>query len=215
MSPVAGPRRQALGVALVLAVVGAGASPPPSQRELLDLVWRGVQQAQERHASGCGTLTEKRVSPLLVRPLVMHGTFCAAGVDRFRVEYAGPEPVRITYNRGVLNVSTGRRTEVLDVGNAVRRTQRYFAGPRATENLEHDFSISVAETSDGYALQLLPVSGRIAGRVKRVGVVLGKADFLPRRIEIEGRSGVDSTFEIQLNRLDAPVDERQFEVYRP
>jgi hypothetical protein len=204
-----------------LALVRAGASEPasraPASRELLDSVWRGVQQAQERHVSGCGTLTETRVSPLLVRPLVMNGTFCAAGLDRFRVEYAGPQPARVIYNGGVLNVSTdgGRRTEALDVGSAVRRAQGYFAGPHAPENLERDFSIAVAETGDRYTLQLVPLSGRIARRVKRVAVELGKADFLPRRIEIEGKSGVSSTFEIRIEKLDAPFDEGLFRVYRP
>lgn len=174
-------------------------------------------QAQERHASGCGTLTEKRVSPLLVRPLVMHGTFCAAGFDLFRVEYKGPEPARIIYNRGALNVSTdgGKRTEAFDVSRAVQRAQRYFAGPHAHENLERDFRVTVAETGDHYALLLIPVSGRIAGRVKRVAVELGKLDFLPRRIEIDGRSGVNSIFEIQIERLDAPLEKDLFEVYRP
>jgi len=210
-----------LGVALPSALVGAGASEPasrtPASRERLDSVWRGVQQAQERHVSGCGTLTETRVSPLLVRPLVLKGTFCAAGLDRFRVEYAGPEPVRVVYNRGALNVSTdhGRRTEALDVGGAVRRAQGYFSGPGAPENLERDFSITVVEMGDRYTLQLLPLSGRIARRVNRMAVELGKADFLPRRIEIEGRSGVNSTFDIRIEKLDAPVDEGMFEVYRP
>jgi hypothetical protein len=59
------------------------------------------------------------------------------------------------------------------------------------------------------------VSGRIAGRVKRVAVELGKLDFLPRRIEIDGRSGVNSIFEIQIERLDAPLEKDLFEVYRP
>jgi hypothetical protein len=176
-----------------------------------------VGQAQERHASGCGTLTEKRVSPLLARPLVLHGSFCAAGVDLFRVEYAGPAPARVIYNRGALNVSTdgGKRTEVFDVGRSVQRAQRYFAGPHATENLERDFSITVSETGDRYALLLLPVSGRIAQRVKRVAVELGKLDFLPRRIEIDGKSGVNSIFEIQVERLDTPPEKGLFDVYRP
>lgn len=210
-----------LAVALSLASAATGASEPPARtpasRALLDSVWRGVQQAQQRHVSGCGTLTETRVSPLLVRPLVMSGTFCAAGLDRFRVVYAGPDGARVTYNRGVLNVSAdgGRRTEVLDVGGAVRRAQGYFAGPRAAENLERDFSIAVVEAGDRYALELVPVSGRIARRVKRVAVELGQADFLPRRIEIEGRSGVSSTFEIQVEKLDAPLDDSLFKVYRP
>jgi hypothetical protein len=192
-------------------------SRPPASRELLDSVWRGVRQAQERHQSGCGTLTETRVSPLLVRPLVLKGTFCAAGLDRFRIEYAGPEPARVVYNDGVLNVSTdgGRRTEAFDVRGAVGRAQGYFAGPRAPQNLERDFSIAVAEKGDRYTLQLLPVSGRIARRVKRVAVELGKADFLPRRIEVEGKSGVNSSFDIRVEKLDAPLDAGQFEVYRP
>jgi len=214
-------RRTALAVAVSLALVGAGPSgpsgpsgPAPASPELRELIWRGVARA---HVSGCGTLTEKRVSPLLVRPLVLHGTFCAAGVDRFRVEYAGPEPTRVIYNRGALNLSTdgGKRTEAFDVGHAVRRAQGYFAGPHATENLEHDFSITASETGDRYSLLLLPVSGRIARRVKRVAVELGKLDFLPRRIEIDGKSGVKSIFEIQIEKLDAPVDEGLFRVYRP
>jgi hypothetical protein len=214
-------RRTALTAALSLALIGVGPSgpsgPAPASRELLDLIWRGVDEAQERHVSGCGTLTEKRVSPLLVRPLVMHGTFCAAGIDLFRVEYAGPEPARIIYNRGALNVSTdgGKRTEAFDVSRAVQRAQRYFAGPHAPENLERDFSITVAKTGDRYALLLLPVSGRIARRVKRVAVELGKLDFLPRRLEIDGKNGVNSIFEIQIERLDAPLDEGLFQVYRP
>jgi hypothetical protein len=210
-----------LTVALSSALAGTGASEPPTRtptsRALLDSVWRGVQQAQQRHASGCGMLTETRVSPLLVRPLVANATFCAAGLDRFRVEYAGPDGARVIYNRGVLNVSTdgGRRTEVIDVGGAVRRAQGYFSGPHASENLERDFSITVAEAGDRFALELVPVSGRIARRVKRVVVELGKADFLPRRLQIEGRSGVSSTYEIRIEKLDTPLDEGLFKVYRP
>jgi hypothetical protein len=207
-----------LSALLPLALVGLG--PPassrsaPSSRELLDRIWRGVQ---ERHESGCWKLTETRVSPLLVRPLVMHGNFCAAGLDRFRVDYEGPKAARVVYNRGVLNVSTdgGKHTEVFNVSHAVQRAQRYFSGPRSSVNLEHDFSITATETSDRYVLLLLPVSGRIAGRVKRVAIELGKVDFLPRRIEIDGKSGVDSIFETRIEKLDSPLDESLFEVYRP
>jgi len=214
-------RGTALTAVFSLALIGVGPPGPsdaaPPSRALLDLIWRGVGQAQGRHASRCGTLTETRVSPLLVRPLVLHGTFCAAGVDLFRVEYAGPQPARVIYNSGALNFSTdgGKRTQAFDVSRAVQRTQRYFAGPHASENLERDFSITVADTGDRYALLLLPVSGRMARRVKRVAVELGKLDFLPRRIEIDGKSGVSSTFEIQFERLDAPLDEGRFRVHRP
>ena len=98
---------------------------------------------------------------------------------------------------------------MLDVGSAVRRAQRYFAGPRASENLERDFSITGRpRRATATRLQLLPVSGRIAGRVRSVAVELGKDDFLPRRIEIEGKSGVDSTFEIRVETASTtPLDE--------
>lgn len=213
--------RSALSAALSLALVGLGSSgsssPAAASRELLDRVWQGVKQAEQAQKTGCGTLTETRVSPLLARPLVLHGSFCAAGIDRFQVEYQGPGAARVAYNRGTLNVSTdgGKRTEALDVSGAVKRAQRYFAGPGAALNLERDFSISVAEKHDRYALLLLPVSGQIARRVKRVAVELGKLDFLPRRIEIDGKSGVNSVFEIEIERLNETLDESLFRVYRP
>jgi hypothetical protein len=211
----------ALSAVLSLALLGVGRSgspnPAAASPELIDRVWQGVRQAEQVQRTGCGTLAETRVSPLLARPLVLRGRFCAAGVERFLVEYGRPEATRVVYNGGTLNVSTdgGKRTEVLDVSGAVRRAQRYFSGPGSSGNLERDFKVTVAEKDDRYALVLLPVSGRIAGRVKRVAVELGKRDFLPRRIEIDGKSGVDSVFEIEIDRLNEPLDERVFRVIRP
>ncbi len=192
-------------------------SPPQASREVLDRLWRGVDQAQTQHANGCGTLTETRTSPLLVRPLVMRGTFCAAGNDRFFLEYAAPNPIRVVYNDGALNVSTdgGKHTDAFDVGASVKRAQTYFSGPRARQNLERDFSIRVTESPGRYTLLLVPVSGRIARRVKRVLVELGTDDFLPRRIEIDGKSGVNSAFDIRIERLDVALDASVFHVYRP
>jgi hypothetical protein len=191
----------------------AKSDTPPDP--LLERIWRGVGEAEKHHENGCGTLTETRLSLLLKRPLVREGTFCAAGLDRFSVAFERPERARVVYNRGILNATSGSRTEVLDVGGAVNRAQHYFSGPHASENLEHDFRITASQTSDRFALVLLPVSGRIAARVKRVAVELGKDDFLPRRIEVEGRNGVDSIFEIRVERLDTALDHGVFEVYRP
>jgi hypothetical protein len=191
-----------------------GARPAP--RAILDRVWQGVEDAQRRHSAGCGTLTETRTSPLLTRPLTLHATFCAAGIDRFRLEYVGTEAVLIIYNDGALNVSTdgGRHTEAFDVGRSVPRAQSYFSGPSAFRNLERDFSIEVEEANDHYVLRLVPISGRIARRVARLMVELGKNDFLPSRIEIEGKSGVTSAFDIRVDTLDAAPDPSRFKVYR-
>jgi outer membrane lipoprotein-sorting protein len=198
------------------AAPGAQLASVPASPALFDRVWKGASQAQTRHTSGCGTLTETRTSPLLTRPLVMRGTFCVGGPDRFRLEYAEPNPILVIYNDGALNVSTdgGKRTDAFDVGEAVKRAQGYFSGPRALQNLEHDFAIDVTETNDSYALELSPVAGRFARRLTRVIVGLGKNDFLPRRIVISGKSGVTSTFDVRVETLDGVVDPSRFRAYR-
>lgn len=191
-------------------------SAQPAPRAILGRIRQGVEDAQRRHSAGCGALTETRTSPLLTRPLTLQGTFCAAGIDRFRLEYAGADAVLIIYNDGALNLSTdgGQHTEAFDVGRSVKRAQSYFSGPDAFQNLERDFSIEVQDARDRYVLRLVPTSGRIARRVTRVMVELGKSDFLPSRIEIEGKSGVTSTFDIRVDILDAAPDPSRFKVYR-
>jgi len=211
------------GAAVALAVAGPSWAAPgqqpgaaPASRALFDQVWKGAAEAQTRHATACGTLTETRRSPLLARPLVLQGTFCVGGPDKFRLEYAEPNPFLVIYNNGALNVSTdgGKRTDAFDVGDAVTRAQGYFSGPRALQNLERDFAINVTETADGYALELSPVAGRFARRLTRVVVGLGKGGFLPRRIVISGKSGVTSTFDIRIDTLDLRVDPSLFRAYR-
>jgi len=198
------------------AAPGAQLASGPAYPTLFDRLWKGAALAQTRHTSGCGTLTETRTSPLLARPLVMRGTFCVGGTDKFRLEYAEPNPILVIYNDGALNVSTdgGIRTDAFDVGEAVKRAQGYFSGPRALQNLEHDFAIGVTETDDSYALELSPVAGRFARRLNRVTIGLGKNDFLPRRIVISGKSGVTSTFDVRVETLDGVVDVSLFRAYR-
>src|ERR1035438_3125612 len=72
--------------------------------DLMTTVWNGVQRAQKEFTSGCGKIVETRTSLLLARPMVFRGKFCAAGMDRFALEYTEPEPVRILFNKDYLNV---------------------------------------------------------------------------------------------------------------
>jgi hypothetical protein len=200
----------------VRATPGQQAGAAPASRALFARVWQGAADAQTRHTTACGRLTETRRSPLLARPLVLQGTFCVGGPDTFRLEYAEPNPVLVIYNDGALNVSTdgGKQTDAFDVGDAVRRAQGYFSGPRALQNLERDFAIDVAEAAGEYALTFSPLAGRFARRLTRVVVGLGKADFLPRRIVIDGKSGVVSTYDIRIDALDRRVDPSLFRAYR-
>ncbi|MGO9167483.1 MAG: hypothetical protein ACLP56_11480 [Candidatus Sulfotelmatobacter sp.] len=66
--------------------------------DLLNRIWDGVQQAQRKYTSGCGTITETRTSILMVKPMVLRGKFCAEGTARFALEYFEPAPLRIRFN---------------------------------------------------------------------------------------------------------------------
>src|ERR1019366_2160310 len=114
--------------------------------DLMTTVWNGVQRAQTEFTSGCGKIVETRTSLLLARPMVFRGKFCAAGMDRFALEYTEPEPVRLLFNKDYLNVTTdgGRKTEAMDVGGNVRRTQAYFSRDNSLGNLKKNFEIAVS-----------------------------------------------------------------------
>src|SRR3954452_12720220 len=110
---------------LIGSILAVSASAATSGDTLLARIWEGVQTAQKKYTSGCGTITETRSSALLLKPRVFRGKFCADGTDRFSLEYSEPEHLSIKFNQDYLNVSTGggKQTEVLQVGQYVRRTQ--------------------------------------------------------------------------------------------
>ncbi len=206
-----------LFAAIMAATVAASGQVAPSSRDLLDRIWKRVAEVQRRETTACGTIVETRTSPLFTRPQVARGTFCVAGTDRFRLDYTQPTPVRILYNRGILNLSAdgGAHTEAMDIADAVSRTQKYFSGPESAATLERDFKIEVSETPDRFVMRLTSVAGPIAKRASRIGVELGKADAFPRQISIEGRNRVTSVFDITVDRTDITLKASIFEVYDP
>src|SRR5689334_11988584 len=138
----------------ILAVFASAATPDDA---LIDRIWQGVQAAQQKYTSGCGSITETRTSPLLVKPRVFRGKFCADGTERFSLEYFEPEHVSIKFNKDYLNVSTGpggKHTEVLEVGHNVRKTQAYFSKENSLGNLKKEFVIAAREEGAVYELKL-------------------------------------------------------------
>jgi hypothetical protein len=186
---------------------------------LLQKIWDGVQAAQRKYTATCGTLSETRTSALLARPLIFHGKYCAEGMNKFSLEYAGPDAVRLRYNDGYLNVTTtdggAKTTEVLEVGQQVRRTQAYFSRENSIQNLERTFTISLHEDSKVYEMRLVPRSSRFASRVNYVVVKLLKDSFLLSSLEVDGKSGVHSVYQIQATDLNPKIDEEMFHVYKP
>ena len=181
---------------------------PRNNDDLLAKIWAGIQDAQARYSTGCGTVTETRTSSLLKVPLVFHGKFCASRMDKFRLEYSDPEPVLLIYNGDYLNVTTGKEgktTEILKIGDHVRKTQAYFSRENSIRNLKENFTITVTESPGAYDMKFVPRSQRFKQRINYLEVTLGRTNFLLRALEIDGKSGVNSRFDI---RIDALMTER-------
>jgi hypothetical protein len=197
----------------------ASSGPSPEKSDQLVLrIWNGVQEAQKKYSTGCGVITETRTSKLLAKPLVFRGKFCVAGMTKFALEYSEPEPIRVRFNEDYVNFSTGpgaTATQVIRVGQHVRKTQAYFSRDKSIENLKQNFVITAREDGKVYEMKLVPRSERFKTRVNHVIVRLGKDDFLLRSLEIDGTSGVKSVFTIQITALNLKIAEDTFKVYRP
>jgi outer membrane lipoprotein-sorting protein len=183
--------------------------------DLLTRIWDGVQQAQKKYTSWCGTITETRTSSLMARPMVLRGKFCAEGTTRFALEYSEPAPVRIRYNENYLNVTTGGNTEVLEVGGNVRRAQSYFSRENSIANLKKNFTITVQEETADFEMKLVPRTDAFRRRLNYLVVKLDKQNFLLRSLEVDGTSGVNSVFVIDVNSLNPKIPAETFEVYKP
>ena len=202
----------------LLALLTSGISPVQlagQSDDLLNRIWDGVQQSQKKYTSSCGTIVETRTSALMVKPLVLHGKFCAEGTKRFALEYFEPSKIRIRFNEDYLNVTTGDRTEVMDVGSNVRRTQSYFSRESSIGNLKKNFTISVEEAGPEFEMKLVPRTDNFRRRLNYIVVKLDKQDFLLRSLEVDGKSGVKSVFVINVTSLNPKIPAETFEVYKP
>jgi len=183
--------------------------------DLLSRVLEGVQQAQKNYTSSCGTITETRTSSLMVKPLVLRGKFCAEGTTRFALDYFEPSSTRIRFNENYLNVTTGGKTEVMDIGRSVRRAQSYFGRENSIGNLKKNFTITVQQDGRDYQMKLVPRSDTFRRRLNYLVVKLDKRDFSLRSLEVDGKSGVNSVFVIDASSVNPKIPADTFEVYKP
>jgi outer membrane lipoprotein-sorting protein len=152
---------------------------------------------------------------LMLKPMVLRGKFCAEGTTRFALEYSEPSKVRIRYNDNYLNLTTGDKTEVMEVGSSVRRAQSYFSRENSIENLKKNFIITVREESGDYEMKLVPRTDNFRRKLNYLVVKLDKRDFLLRSLEVNGKSGVDSVFAVDVSSLNPKIPADTFEVYKP
>ena len=183
--------------------------------DLLNRVWDGIQQAQKKYTSMCGTITETRTSKLMVKPLVLRGKFCAEGTTRFSLDYFEPSTTRIRFNENYVNVTTGGNTEVMEIGKSVRRAQSYFGRENSLENLKKNFTITVHEDSRNYEMKLVPRTDTFRRGLNYLVVKVDKLDFMLRSLEVDGKSDVNSVFVIDASSMNPTIPPDMFEVYKP
>ena len=183
--------------------------------DLLNRVWDGIQQAQKNYKSMCGTITETRNSSLMVKPLVLRGKFCAEGTTKFALDYFEPSSMRIRLNDNYVNVTAGGNTEVTEIGKSVRRAQSYFGGENSLGNLKKNFTVTVQEDGRNYEMKLVPRTNTFRDRLNSMVVKLDKKDFMLRSLEVDGKSGVNSVFAIDVNSMNPKIPAEMFEVYKP
>jgi outer membrane lipoprotein-sorting protein len=183
--------------------------------DLLSKVWDGIQQAQKKYTSMCGTITETRTSNLMVKPLVLRGKFCAEGTTKFTLDYLEPSTMRIRFNENYLNVTTDGNTEVQEIGKNVRRALSYFGGENSLGNAKKNFTITVQEDSRDYQMKLVPRTDTFRSRLNYMAVKLDKQDFMLRSLEVDGKSGVNSVFAIDVNSMNPKIPADMFKVDKP
>ena len=189
---------------------------PAQSDDLLMRIWNGVQQAQTKFTTGCGSVVETRTSRLMVKPMVLRGKFCADGMTRFSLEYFAPNALRIRFDTDYLNVISGDgETQVLDIGSGVRHAQSSFSRENSIEGLKKNFTITAVENSREYEMKFVPRTEAFRRRLNYLVVKLDKHDFLPRSLEVDGKSGVNSVFRIDFSSLNAKLPAETFEVSKP
>ena len=204
--------------ALLGCLIFPGVLPAQSaveSNDLLNRVWDGIQQAQKKYTSNCGTITETRTSSLMVKPMVLRGKFCAEGTTRFSLDYFEPTSMRIRLNDDYLNVTTAGNTEVTEIGKKVRRAQSYFGGENSLANVKKNFTITVQEDSRDYQMKLVPRTDMFRSRLNYMVVKLDKQNFWPHSLEVDGKSGVNSVFVIDVNSMNPKIPPEMFEIYKP
>jgi len=182
--------------------------------DLLTRIWAGEQQAQAKITNACGNMTETRTSPLMTKPMVLHGRFCTEGTDRFMLDYAAPNSTRIRLNGSYLNITAGGKTEVRNIDRDIHHAESSFAGENSLDGLEKNFDITAQDTGRDYEMKLVPRAQNLRRTLNYLVVKINKQDFLPRSLEIDGKSGVNSIFIFDVTSTNTRLPEDTFEVIK-
>lgn len=193
--------------ALLLAPVAAHAQADI----LLDRIWAGVQQMQNNTHTMCGNITETRTSNLMAKPMILHGHFCSEGTLRFALDYIPPHAISVRFDTDTLTVTTSSGTESMPIGASVRRAQSSFSRANSITGLKKNFEITATENPNDYQLRFVPHAEGFRKRINYLVVKLDKQTFLPHSLEVDGKSGVNSVYAVDVTSTNQKLPSGTFQ----
>jgi outer membrane lipoprotein-sorting protein len=156
----------------------AGAVAAASAESFDQLYERG-QHANAAIRTLTARFTETTTSSLLVRPLVASGTLAVERPARVVLHYSQPESRVVLIDNNKMTVSWPTY-QVIDVGSAVGRVQRYFVDGSAAD-LRRQFDIDDRQAGDKtglYRVVMVPKQKRIRDALSQLELTVDRQTFL-------------------------------------
>ena len=98
------------------------------------------------------------------------------------------------------------------MGPDVRHAQSSYSGANSLETLKNDFTVTAQENSHDFEMKLVPRTQALHRKLNYLVVKLDKRDFLPRSLEVDSKSGVNSVFTFDITSVGTKLPEDTFEV---
>ncbi len=171
----------AIGIASLLATAATIAqqgAPPPAQESFDELYAKG-QTINNGIKTLTARFTETTSSKLLTRPLIARGTLAVERPSRVVLRYTEPDS-RVVLIEGNKMTTTWPQRQVLDIGSAQGRVQRYFVNGTAAE-LRQQFDINDRDPNDRpgtYHVAMVPKRKQIREALARLDLWVKKESSL-------------------------------------
>jgi outer membrane lipoprotein-sorting protein len=173
--------RASVTIAVALLPLVRAAAAPPARDPFDDLYQRG-QAMNAAMKTLTAHFTETTTSSLLTRPLVSRGTLAVERPARVVLRYTDPESrvVLIDGNRMTTSWPSRNIRQVIDIGTAQGRIQKYFVNGTAAE-LRSQFDIEQHATSERpgtHHVTMVPKRKQIREALARLDLFVNRSSML-------------------------------------
>jgi len=189
----------------------------PAQQSFDELYERG-QRANASMKTLTARFTETTTNALLTRPVVEHGTVAVERPSRVVLRYTEPESrvVLIDGNRMTMSWPSESIRQVVDIGAAQGRVQKYFVSGSADE-LRGQFDIrdlDATERPGTYAVTMVPKRKQIREALTRLDLWVDRSSLLLAAMRMTFASGETKVMTFEDVVPNAPIAPGTFTIDR-